>query len=62
MTDERPQRLRVTYRKADALRYVEQELPLTPAERRQILWDTPARLFGFAATSAPAGSRAAAER
>ncbi len=46
---------------ADALRYVEQELPLTPAERRQILWDTPARLFGFAATSAPAGSRAAAE-
>ena len=34
---------------AQALRYVEQELPLTPAERRQILWDTPARLFGFAA-------------
>lgn len=34
---------------AQALRYVEQELPLTPDERRQILWDTPARLFGFAA-------------
>ena len=44
---------------AEALRYVEQELPLMPDERRQILWDTPARLFGFAATSAPAGSPAA---
>ena len=32
------------------LRYIEQELPLTPDERRQILWDTPARLFGFPAT------------
>ena len=31
------------------LRYIEQELPLSPAERQQILWDTPARLFGFAA-------------
>ena len=34
---------------AEALRYIEQELPLTPDERRQILWNTPARLFGFAA-------------
>ena len=47
---------------AEALRYVERELPLTPDERRQILWETPARLFGFAATSKPAGSGAAAER
>jgi predicted TIM-barrel fold metal-dependent hydrolase len=31
-----------------ALRYVQQELPLTPADRRQILWETPAALFGFA--------------
>jgi predicted TIM-barrel fold metal-dependent hydrolase len=30
-----------------ALRYVQQELPLTPADRRQILWETPAALFGF---------------
>jgi predicted TIM-barrel fold metal-dependent hydrolase len=31
-----------------ALRYVREELPLTPDERAKILWDTPARLFGFA--------------
>jgi predicted TIM-barrel fold metal-dependent hydrolase len=30
-----------------ALRYVEQDLPLSDAERRQILWETPQRLFGF---------------
>ena len=30
-----------------ALRYVRQELPLTDEERRRILWDTPAALFGF---------------
>ncbi len=30
-----------------ALRYVEAELPLTAQERRQILWETPRRLFGF---------------
>jgi predicted TIM-barrel fold metal-dependent hydrolase len=32
-----------------ALRYVREELPLTEGERRAILWDTPARLFGFSA-------------
>jgi predicted TIM-barrel fold metal-dependent hydrolase len=30
-----------------ALRYVEQELPLSAAERHDILWETPKRLFGF---------------
>jgi predicted TIM-barrel fold metal-dependent hydrolase len=30
-----------------ALRYVEVELPLTDDERALILWETPARLFGF---------------
>lgn len=32
---------------ADGLSYVERHLPLTAAQRRAILWDTPARLFGF---------------
>jgi predicted TIM-barrel fold metal-dependent hydrolase len=31
-----------------ALHYIEAELPLSDDERRQILWTTPARLFGFA--------------
>ncbi len=31
----------------EALRYVERELPLSDEDRRQILWDTPAALFGF---------------
>jgi predicted TIM-barrel fold metal-dependent hydrolase len=30
-----------------ALRYIREDLPLTHDERRRILWDTPARLFGF---------------
>jgi predicted TIM-barrel fold metal-dependent hydrolase len=30
-----------------ALRYVREDLPLSEDERTQILWDTPARLFGF---------------
>jgi predicted TIM-barrel fold metal-dependent hydrolase len=30
-----------------ALEYVEEQLPLTEGERRTILWDAPARLFGF---------------
>ena len=30
-----------------ALRYVEEELPLSNAERHDILWETPKRLFGF---------------
>jgi predicted TIM-barrel fold metal-dependent hydrolase len=30
-----------------ALRYVEVELPLTDDERAPMLWETPARLFGF---------------
>ncbi|MGH2371185.1 MAG: amidohydrolase family protein [Chloroflexota bacterium] len=33
-----------------ALRYVEDELPLTDEDRRQILWETPVRLFDFATT------------
>ncbi|MBI3969804.1 MAG: amidohydrolase [Chloroflexi bacterium] len=33
---------------AQALQYVERELPLTDEDRRQILWEAPARLFGFA--------------
>ncbi len=32
---------------AQALRYVREELPLSDTERRAVLWDTPARLFGF---------------
>ena len=32
---------------AQALEYVEQELPLSDEERQQILWETPKRLFGF---------------
>lgn len=32
---------------AQALRFVEGELPLTPAERHDILWETPKALFGF---------------
>ena len=31
-----------------ALRYVQQDLPFSDGERRQILWQTPAALFGFA--------------
>ena len=30
-----------------ALRYVQEELPLSDEERRHLLWDCPARLFGF---------------
>ena len=33
---------------AQALRYVQQDLPFSDGERRQILWQTPAALFGFA--------------
>jgi predicted TIM-barrel fold metal-dependent hydrolase len=33
---------------ASALHYVEVHLPLSAADRRLILWETPARLFGFA--------------
>ena len=29
------------------LRYVKEELPLSDDERRQLLWDCPAKLFGF---------------
>jgi len=29
------------------LRYIKEELPLTDDERRSILWDAPAKLFGF---------------
>ena len=32
---------------ADALAYVEKDLPLTAAQRHAILWETPAHLFGF---------------
>ena len=32
---------------AQALEYVEQELPLSDEERQKILWETPKRLFGF---------------
>jgi predicted TIM-barrel fold metal-dependent hydrolase len=32
---------------AEALAYVEQELPLSDEERRQILWAAPRQLFGF---------------
>lgn len=32
---------------ADGLSYIEQHLPLTTAQRHAILWQTPARLFGF---------------
>ena len=30
-----------------ALRFVKEELPLSDDERRQLLWDCPAKLFGF---------------
>jgi L-fuconolactonase len=33
-----------------ALRYIREGLPLTDRERAHILWDTPARLFGFHAS------------
>jgi len=32
---------------AQGLRYVKEDLPLSNDERRQILWDCPATLFGF---------------